>query len=143
MNGIEKSYSYGDTLTMELEPKEIRVLNFDKNPRDWGKLRALQVRTPYTPPAKDAGLILIPPPKNHKIIGVWEYKHAGSQYSREFTDKGLCVLRKGKSVEWKKAFKVKGNDTAMVGSYPHVIQDDGTLLIENKYKAAMLKKHDL
>lgn len=50
MKGLRRTYSYGDTITFELEPKEIRVINFDKSVRDWSALRTLQERTPYTAP---------------------------------------------------------------------------------------------
>ncbi len=121
MKGLKKTYSYGDTLTIELEPKEIRVINFDKFVRDWSKLRALQVRTP-TPK----------PPKHHPILGTWEYE----DHSREFTEDGVCILRQGKKVIWKKLFAVKGKNKAVVeGTYDHVIQADGSMKIEGKYTA--------
>ncbi len=43
--GLKKTYRYGDTITLNLRSKEIRILNFDPIARDWSKLKALQSRT--------------------------------------------------------------------------------------------------
>jgi hypothetical protein len=66
MKGLRRTYSYGDTITFELEPKEIRIINFDKSVRDWSALRALQERTPYTAPQPTEAK---KPPKNHPTLG--------------------------------------------------------------------------
>ncbi len=135
LTGLKTKYGYGDTIKVELQPKEIRILNFDKAKRDWSKLRALQIRTPYTPP---------PPPKpidkNHPILGIWIYMHGGAEYSREFKADGECILRRGKEVNWKKKFTVSGQDRADVEStLTHIILPDGTMNIENQYKAKKIK----
>ena len=133
LKGLKRQYQYGDTLTLTLEPKEIRALNFDKKVRDWGRLRALQTRTPYTTPPPP------PPPKpiskDHPILGIWHYKHANMEYRREFKMDGECILWRGTEVNWKKPFEVTGKRQAHIGSYTHVIQADGTLLIEGRYRA--------
>ncbi len=46
---LKNQYTFGDTINLELEPKEIRILNFDKTEQDWSYLKKLQNRTPYTP----------------------------------------------------------------------------------------------
>jgi hypothetical protein len=54
--GLKDSYSFGDTITLELQPREIRILNFDKQPVDWSKLRDLQTRTPEPPKPEPAAV---------------------------------------------------------------------------------------
>ena len=133
LKGLKEQYAYGDTIALTLEPKEIRVLNFDKKVRDWSRLRALQTRTPYaTPPPP-----LPPKPisKDHPILGIWQYKHGNADYRREFKLNGECILWRGTEVNWTKPFKVTGKHQANVGSYTHIIQADGTLLIEGRYRA--------
>ncbi|MDA3924453.1 MAG: hypothetical protein PF904_07130 [Kiritimatiellae bacterium] len=129
--GLSKRYSYGDTIKLKLKPREIRILNFDKTKRDWSKLRALQLRTPYTPPPP-------PPPidKNHPILGVWKYTHQGAEYTREFKANNDCILWQGKNKSWTKKFTVIGNNQADVGGgLKHIILPDGTMNIEGQYKA--------
>jgi len=135
LKGLRTKYEFGDTIKLELLPKEIRILNFDKTKRDWSKLKALQLRTPYTPPQP-------PPPldKNHPILGIWKYTHAGAEYSREFKANNDCILRQGNNIVWKKKFTVKGNHQADVEStLHHIIQPDGIMNIENQYKATKEK----
>lgn len=50
VQGLKESYRFGDTITVELQPREIRILDFDVVPADWSKLHDLQARTPE--PAK-------------------------------------------------------------------------------------------
>ncbi|MFC4991476.1 hypothetical protein [Rubritalea tangerina] len=54
LNNLNKAYNYGDTLTITMQPAEIRILNFDLNAKDWSKLKELQTRTldDYSPPPK-------------------------------------------------------------------------------------------
>ena len=133
LKGLGSRYSYGDTIKLKLQPREIRILNFDKTKRDWSKLKALQIRTPYTPPPPP------PPPKpvdkDHPVLGVWEYKHGGSTYTREFKANGDCILRQGANIIWTKKFKVSGKDKANIDNLTHIIQPDGVMNIENQYKA--------
>ncbi|MCK4998643.1 MAG: hypothetical protein KAS23_03880, partial [Anaerohalosphaera sp.] len=42
LTGLKKRYSCGDSISVTLAPKEIRILNFDKKIRDWNALRDLQ-----------------------------------------------------------------------------------------------------
>ena len=131
LKGLKKRYSYGDNIKLTLQPKEIRILNFDKTKQYWSKLRALQVRTSYTPPPP-------PPPidKNHPVIGIWKYTFSGSEYTREFTTDRECILRQGKNIVWKKKFKEIGNNQALVEeTYKHIIQPDGIMNVEGRYKA--------
>jgi hypothetical protein len=39
VKGLDKQCSYGDTITLELEPQEIIILNFDGKVRDWKALK--------------------------------------------------------------------------------------------------------
>ena len=127
--GLGGKYEYGDKVSMELEPREIRILNFDKGAKDWSVLKALQTRNEGPKPPR--------PPKpigQHPILGVWEYRHRGGPYSREFTKDGFCTLRLGEQVIWKKPFTVRDDKTADVqGAGRHVIKGDKTLNIEGKY----------
>lgn len=131
--GLNTRYACGDTVALSLAPREIRILNFDTTKRDWRGLKALQTRTPYTPPPPP------PPPKpvdkNHPVLGVWTYTHAGAEYSREFKADGDCILRQGTTVIWTKKFTVSGRNRADIGRYTHVIKPDGTMVIENRYRA--------
>ncbi len=45
LTGLKKSYNFGDSFEILMQPKEIRILNFDPTPKDWSKLKALQTRT--------------------------------------------------------------------------------------------------
>ena len=42
----------------------------------------------------------------HPILGTWSYRHAGRDYTREFTSDGQCILRDGGQVGWIKAYTV-------------------------------------
>ena len=42
LSGLKKKYSYGDTISITLAPKEIRILNFDKKLRNWNQFKDLQ-----------------------------------------------------------------------------------------------------
>lgn len=132
--GLKNKYSYGDTIKLKLNPKEIRILNFDKTKRDWGKLKKLQMRTSYTPPPP-------PPPiaKNHPILGYWFYKHNGTEYSREFTANRECILRYGRSISWTKKFELVDDNRANIGNLTHVILPDGSMDIEGQYRATKPK----
>ncbi len=134
VKGLRSRYSSGDTIRLRLNPREIRILNFDRTQRDWSALRALQSRTPYTPPPPP------PPPKpvdkEHPVLGIWRYTHAGSEYSREFKPNGDCILRQGQNIVWIKKFQVSGQERADIDNLTHVIGPDGVMTIENRYKAA-------
>ncbi len=116
---LKSKYQYGDTIKLTLQPREIRILNFDQKPKKWSKLKALQERTKADFKVQSV--------KGHKIIGVWKYKHAGRDYSREFTEDGFCILRAGKNVNWKKSFRIADKNTVYVGKEKHSIQKDGTM----------------
>ncbi len=137
VEGLEKSYRYGQTISLELKPREIRILNFDTAPRDWSVLKALQTRTEGPKPP--------PPPKvipidNHPILGIWQYTHGRVPHTREFTKDGFCVLKAGTKVQWKKPFVVTSQTTAVVqGKYVHILKGADTLHIENRYTATRKK----
>jgi len=139
--GLPDKVQFGDRMTIRLEPREIRIINFDTKPRDWSALRQLQTRTEadYIPPPPK------PQPKpipvgNHPLLGVWEYKYAGATYTREFTADGICVLKQGDSTTWTKPFTARDKNTLIVEDhYTHQLQPDGILLIENNYKAQRKK----
>jgi hypothetical protein len=44
--GLPATCQYGDTLTLEIPPREIRILNFTTQSKDWTKLKQLQTRSP-------------------------------------------------------------------------------------------------
>ncbi|MHC4252131.1 MAG: hypothetical protein ACYS9X_23685, partial [Planctomycetota bacterium] len=133
LEGLGKRYAYGDAVSITMKPREIRILNFDTAPRDWSVLKELQTRNDDPEP--------LPPPEpvnfeGHAVIGTWEYRHAGSVYTREFTKDGFCILKQGKKQIWRKPYTVEGAKAAVVeGAYRHVIAADGTLRIENRYTA--------
>ena len=80
------------------------------------------------------------PVGKHPLLGVWEYKHAGATYTREFTAEGICTLKQGSSTTWTKPFTAKDKNTLLVEDhYTHQLQPDGTLLIEHNYKAQRKK----
>jgi hypothetical protein len=125
--GLKKKYSYGDTLTLTLKPREICILNFDVTPKNWKALSDLQTRT-----KEDH---VVPKPisvKGHAILGVWKY----GNHTREFKDNGTCTLASSKKVQWTKSFKVTSPKEVLVGgNYTHRINKDGMLNIEGKYTA--------
>ncbi len=127
--GLGKSYKFGDTISMELKPREIRILNFDKGAKDWSVLKALQTRNEGPKPP--------PPPKpigDHAILGVWEYKLGKTVWTRQFSKNGICILRRNGKHHWKKPFRVIDDKTVDVeGAGRHVIKSDKTLNIEGKY----------
>ena len=132
LKGLEKTYGHGDTISLTLEPREIRILNFSTGETDWSKLKALQTRTP-----EPAGAGAPPAPGDHAILGVWEYVGG---HSREFRKDGTCTLRRGKNTIWTKPFVVKDRHRVMVGGgLLHVLQEDGSLRIENRYSARKAK----
>lgn len=130
--GLAKTYSYGDKIELKLKAREIRILNFDKTTPDWSVLRELQGRHKMVEASKPK------PPKplnlkGHALLGKWEYM---TNYTREFTLKGECILRQGKKVIWKKkCIKANKKSITVQGNLKHVLQKDGTLKIENKYTA--------
>lgn len=135
VRGLPDTVRFGDKLAVRLEPREIRILNFDSKPRDWAAIKHLQTRTAtdYIPP-------VLTPIGSHPGLGVWEYKHEGCVYTREFTSEGVCTLKAGNSAVWAKPFTAANGQTLLVeGRYAHQLQPDGTLLIENKFKAKRIK----
>jgi len=135
--GLAGTYKYGDAISLELKPREIRILNFDRKPRDWSVLKKLQTRTEGPKPTPPAKVI---PIGNHAILGIWEYKAGSSPHTREFTRDGTCVLKRGSAVQWKKPFTVLNATMVDVqGKYRHILKDKDTLNIEGKYTATRKK----
>jgi hypothetical protein len=60
-------------------------------------------------------------------------------YRREFKLDGECILWRGIEINWKKPFAITSKNQANIGSYTHIIQADGTLLIEGRYRAKKLR----
>lgn len=81
---MKNQYRYGDTITVSLKPREIRILNFDTVKHDWSKLTALQIRTKADfegpKPVAIAG---------HAILGIWKYR----ENTREFKADGTRTLK--------------------------------------------------
>ncbi|BDS07084.1 hypothetical protein NT6N_21240 [Oceaniferula spumae] len=125
LEGLKKQYRHGDTISVDLKPGEIRILNFDTEPRDWKQLTDLQTRTKQELP-KPVSI------QGHAILGTWKY----GNHQREFKVDGTCTLTSGKKVQWTKPFTINSPTQATVqGGYKHVIQKDGSLRIEGKYTA--------
>lgn len=132
--GLPAVCRFGDTLTFDLAPREIRIVNFTAQPKDWSKLKRLQTRSPETAGEKPA------PPSTavpaHAVLGTWAYRHGGDLYTRTFATNGVCTLRHGDHVEWEKAFRPDGPDRVTVGGgLLHRLNPDGTLDIEGRYTA--------
>lgn len=135
--GLPESCGLGDPLAFELKPREIRVLNFTIQPKDWSKLRELQTRSPETlsampqverPKAK-------PVPQN-VFLGRWDYKHGSRSYARIFTADGICTMFDGEKVNWTKPYRLESPTRAIVdGKLVHEIEADGTLDIEGRFTA--------
>lgn len=45
LTGLKPQYRYGDTIKVELKPKQVCILNFDQKKKNWSQLKALQTRT--------------------------------------------------------------------------------------------------
>jgi hypothetical protein len=137
MRGLPTTCKLGDAIILEMQPREIRVLNFTNEPKDWATLKKLQTRSPEPAPSpapKPQARSL--PPKDHPILGTWEYRHGSSIYTRTFSANGVCTLCQGSHVEWEKPFQVDGPDQVTVdGRYKHQLKPDGTLHIEDRYIA--------
>jgi hypothetical protein len=130
LTGLKGEYDYGDRITLRLEPREIRILNFDKTVRDWSLIQELQNRNEGPPPLK------VVPIDDHPLLGIWHYTHGGVPHSREFLRDGTCTLRAGDEIQWRKPFSAVDEKTLMVeGRYRHILLDDGTLGIEGRYTA--------
>jgi hypothetical protein len=123
---------FGDTLTLPMQPREIRVLNFTVQPKDWTKLKRLQTRSPETGKPQPKPV----PIKDHAILGTWEYRHGSSTYTRTFTANGICTLRQGTHIQWEKPFQADSPTQVTVdGGFKHQLKSDGTLQIEGRYTA--------
>ena len=132
--GIPEVVYAGDTLTLLMEPHEIRVLNFTTQPKEWPALKKLQSRT--SDDFKPAPMPVSAPVKDHPVLGVWAYTAGGSAYTREFTREGLCLLRQGDTLIWTKPFTVACTNALVVeGHLRHELKPDGTLAIEGHYTA--------
>lgn len=134
--GLPELCKFGDSLVFELKPREVRIVNFSIQPRDWTKLRQLQTRSPET---FKEGLVEKPksvPVKDHAILGRWDYIHAGGRYARIFSTNGICTMLVGDKLNWMKSFKIASPTRVIVeGSLVHELKPDGTLNIENHYTA--------
>ena len=138
IRGLPEVVYGGDTLTVSLEPREIRVLNFSIRPTEWSALKGLQRRTDDD--FKPAPAPVAMPVASHPLLGVWAYTAGGSDYTREFTREGLCLLRQGETLVWTKPFAVAGTNALVVeGHYRHELKLDGTLAIEGHYSARRVR----
>ncbi len=132
--GLPEVVYAGTTLELALEPREIRILNFDVQPKEWAALKRLQGWTAedYKPEPSPVAV----PVGDHALLGVWEYTSGGGAYTREFNKDGMCVLRQGGAEVWTKPFAPSGTNSLVVeGRYRHELKPDGTLLIEGRYTA--------
>jgi hypothetical protein len=140
--GLPATCKFGDVLTCELQPREIRIVTFNTQPKDWTKLRQLQTRSPETlktpaqPPGPAQGKPKSQPVKDHAILGTWEYQYGGNSYTRTFATDGICTMRNGDNVVWTKPFTVDGpGRVTAAGCLQHTLNPDGTLNIEARYTA--------
>lgn len=134
VRGLPEVVYGGDTLTLALEPREVRVIHFTERPEAWSALKRLQARTAddYTPPPAPKPA----PVDGHPLLGVWNYSAGGAAYSREFRKDGTCALRQGETLVWTKPFAAAGTNALVVeGHYRHELKPDGALLIEGRYTA--------
>lgn len=132
--GLPEVVYAGDALELALEPREIRILNFSVQPKDWAALKRLQGRT--VEDYKPEPLPVAVPVGDHPLLGVWAYASGGGAYTREFRPDGMCLLRQGGTEVWTKPFTAAGTNALVVeGRYRHELKPDGTLLIEGRYTA--------
>jgi hypothetical protein len=132
--GLPAACKLGDTLTFDLAPREVRIINFSTTPKDWTKLRQLQSRSPET--AKVTEKPKATPVKDHAILGTWMYQHGGATYTRTFAADGICILRQGSGTNWVRAFRVDSPKQVTVdGGLTHQLKADGTLDVEGHYTA--------
>lgn len=138
LRGLPEVLYAGDSVALALEPREIRILHFSAQPKDWSALKRLQSRTAddYKPAPAPAAV----PVAGHPLLGVWAYTAGGSAYTREFKREGTCLLRQGETLIWTKPFAVAGTNALVVeGGYRHELKPDGTLAIEGHYTARRAK----
>ncbi len=133
MAGITEIAEVGQRIQITLQPGEVRLICLCEEGKslDWSDLKNLQTRTDsdYVTPKPV-------PVDGHPILGVWEYEWAGSIHTREFTSDGICILKSGDAVQWRKPFRVMSDKELLVEeSYAHVLQPDGILMIEGRYRA--------
>ncbi len=138
VRGLPEVVYSGDTLTVQMEPREIRVLHFTARPKDWSALKRLQSRTAED--FRPAPPLVPVPAAGHALLGVWEYVSGGSTYTREFTPAGACLLRQDSTLVWTKPFTVSGTNSLLVeGRYRHELKPDGALAIEGHYTARRVR----
>jgi len=78
---------------------------------------------------------------SHPILGTWSYRHAGRDYTREFTNDGRCILRHGGQIGWIKTYTVTDDRTVVVeGRYFHALTGPDTLNIENVFTGKRTSK---
>ena len=136
--GLPEVVYYGGTLTLAMEPHEIRARNFNVQPKEWSALKRLQGRTDED--FKPEPVPVAVPIAAHPVLGVWEYVSDGGAYTREFTREGLCLLRQGDTLVWMKPFTASGSNALVVeGRYRHALKPDGTLLIEGRHTAKRVR----
>jgi hypothetical protein len=127
----------GDSLTINLKAKEIRLIHFDKTPRDWKKLRALQTRTKKN--TEQTGGIQAVQLKNSPFVGTWKYSHQGKTYTRKFSRDGVCTLScDGNEIWRRKVIKADEESLTLDGGYVHKITSTGKLKIEGRYTAVKI-----
>lgn len=77
----------------------------------------------------------------HPILGTWSYRHAGRNYTREFTADGRCILRDGSQIGWVKTYSMTDDRTAVVeGGLIHALTGPDSLTIENTFTGKRVSK---
>lgn len=77
----------------------------------------------------------------HRILGTWSYRHAGRDYTREFTRDGRCILKDSGQIGWIKPYTLIDERTAVVeGIYVHTLTGADMLNIENVFTGKRASK---
>jgi hypothetical protein len=78
---------------------------------------------------------------SHAILGTWSHRHAGRDYTREFTNDGRCILRDGGQIGWIKTHTMVDDRTIIAEArYVHTLTGPDTLNIENVFTGKRTSK---
>jgi len=124
----------GETISINLKAGEIRLIHFDRKVRDWPELRELPAK--ITQHKEEKGISL----KGSLFVGVWQYTHKGTAYTRSFEEAGICTLFEGTKIRWRRSvIKAEKNKVVLDGDLVHTLNQDGTLNVEGNYIAVRKK----
>lgn len=132
--GLNKHYNYGDKIEITLEPREIRILNFDVKAKNWSKLVALQTRT-----KDDFNEELTFSPKGHAMIGKWAYRAGGNDRLLEFKEDGTCTFIEAGKLMWKKPFIAKSPEMVVSSGKVFGIKTNTTIDVAGLFTATKVE----